>query len=207
MAQDEKKFEAIEQREHADTKPESSPDPFDLNRLKLDQSFIETVGIKRVRTHVPVRKPTDQEWVQVNPDAKYRGNFGVIKLKADNEIYLVVREMALELAQWCYPVPMFTVVSSTGIVFLWPVRLPGRDGKDLPAWSTEREAADDAQKYWVQIDWKDELRANEHTISNLTTEPKLPTETFQELLTIAFKGGRLIDSLDHPVVKQLRGLD
>jgi hypothetical protein len=59
MAPDEKKVEAFDQQEHA-TKSENAPDPFDLDRLKLAQSFVETVGIKRVRTHVPVRKPSDQ---------------------------------------------------------------------------------------------------------------------------------------------------
>jgi hypothetical protein len=206
MGPDEKKVEALDQQEN-ETKSENAPDPFDLDRLKLDQSFIEKAGIKRVRTHVPVRKPSDQDWARVHPDEKYRGNFGVIKLKSDGEIYLVVREIAFDLAQWCHPVTLFTVVSSTGVVFLWPVRLPGPDGKDHPAWSSEREAAAQAQKCWVQIQWKSELRANEYMVSERTTAPKLPTETFQELLALAFKDGRLIDNLDHPVVKQLRGLD
>ncbi len=36
-------------------------------------------------------------------------------------------------------------------------------------------------------------------------EPEWPVENMRDLLEIAFKGGRLIDSIDHPVLKRLRG--
>ena len=36
-------------------------------------------------------------------------------------------------------------------------------------------------------------------------DPQWPEKTFQELLQIAFKDGKLIDSEDHPVVQQLNG--
>ena len=51
------------------------------------------------------------------------------------------------------------------------------------------------------------LGANEIDISEkMTAKPKWPTDTFQELLKIAF-AGRLIDNADHVVVRRLRGLD
>jgi hypothetical protein len=36
-------------------------------------------------------------------------------------------------------------------------------------------------------------------------DPQWPEKTFQELLQIAFKDGKLIESEDHPVVQQLNG--
>jgi hypothetical protein len=39
----------------------------------------------------------------------------------------------------------------------------------------------------------------------MTAEPKWPAATFQEMIEIAF-GSRLIESVDHVVVKRLRGL-
>ena len=33
------------------------PNPFDPASLRLDQSFADTVGVKRLLTTVPVRKP------------------------------------------------------------------------------------------------------------------------------------------------------
>ena len=32
---------------------------------------------------------TAQEWIRVHPDPAFRGNFGVIILKDDNEVYLL----------------------------------------------------------------------------------------------------------------------
>jgi hypothetical protein len=88
------------------------------------------------------------------------------------------------------------------------VPLPGPDGKDNPWWSSARDAAKEAQKFWVRIWSNMNLGAYEFATSpKKKAEPKFPPETFQELVKIAFKDGRLIDSLDHPVVKQLLGLD
>ena len=36
-------------------------------------------------------------------------------------------------------------------------------------------------------------------------DPEWPSESLGELLKIAFKGGKLIDAVDHPVLKRLRG--
>jgi hypothetical protein len=191
----------------AAAEPESAPDPFDLNRLTLDQSFAETIGVKRLLKHVPVGKPGNQDWVRVYPRADYRGDFSVIILKNERETYLVSREMSAELASECVPVTIFVAVSSVGVVRLWPVRLPGPDGKDLAWWRTEREGAEQAMTIWTRIKPNMNLGANEIYVSDkMTAEPKWPTETFQELLKIAF-AGRLVDKIDHPVVKRLRGLD
>ena len=43
--------------------------PFDdLMSLRLDQSYADTVGVKKLLTTVPVRKPHRQEFVRVHPD-------------------------------------------------------------------------------------------------------------------------------------------
>ena len=37
-------------------------------------------------------------------------------------------------------------------------------------------------------------------------ELKWPEVSFQELVRLAFRGGRLINDFDHPVIRQIRGL-
>ena len=54
------------------TTPQAPPDPFDPANLRLSQSFTETVGVKKLLTTVPVRKPSPQEFVRVHPDPEYR---------------------------------------------------------------------------------------------------------------------------------------
>jgi len=62
------------------TKPD---DPFDLANLRLDQSFVESAGVKKLLTTVPVRKPNPQDFVRVHPDPGYRETLAVIELKED----------------------------------------------------------------------------------------------------------------------------
>ena len=50
------------------TNHEPTPDPFDPAALRLDQSFADTVGVKKHVTTVPVRKPNRQDFVRVHPD-------------------------------------------------------------------------------------------------------------------------------------------
>jgi hypothetical protein len=182
-----------------------APNPFDLDRLALPQSFAETVGVRKLLTHVPVGKPGGQDWSRVHPNPEFQRNLPVLNLRTEREMYLVTPEMLTELAGECVGVTMYTAISSQGVPRLWPVRLPGPDGKDLAWWSTEREAAELAKKQWVRIKANMALGANEIDVSAMTAEPRWPAATFQEMIEIAF-AGRLIDSVDHVVVKRLRGL-
>jgi hypothetical protein len=69
-----------------------------------------------------------------------------------------------------------------------------------------REAADEATRTWLRVNPNMSLGAYEMIVAeSITIEPQWPTLSFQELLRIAFRE-RLITSLDHPVVRRLRGL-
>ena len=41
-----------------------APNPFDPAALRLDQSYADTVGVKKLLTTVPVRKPNRQDFVR-----------------------------------------------------------------------------------------------------------------------------------------------
>ena len=45
---------------------------FDPAALRLNQSFADTVGVKKLTTTVPVRKPNRQDFVRVHPRPEYR---------------------------------------------------------------------------------------------------------------------------------------
>jgi hypothetical protein len=65
-------------------------DPFDLSKLRLDQSFVESAGVRKLLTTIPVRKPNPQDFVRVNPNPEYRAALAIIELKDDREVYLVL---------------------------------------------------------------------------------------------------------------------
>jgi hypothetical protein len=74
----------------------STPNPFgDLSALRLDQSYADTVGVKKLLTTVPVRKPNRQDFVRVHPDPGYRLTpAAIIEVTEDRDVYLVMPSMA-----------------------------------------------------------------------------------------------------------------
>jgi hypothetical protein len=180
-------------------------DPFDLDNLRLSQDFAETSGVKKLLTTIPVRKPNQQDFVRVHPDEAYRENFRAIDLKEERELYIITRDMQAELATECVPATLFTAINRQGVVFFWPVRLPGPDGKLNEWWRSAAEAATLAMRQWVRVKANMSLGAYEiFTAAGVMQEPVWPIAPLGELLKIAFRD-RIIDSPDHPVVKRLRG--
>src|SRR5262249_59305737 len=71
-------------------------DPFDLGSLRLNPSFIETAGVRKLLTTVPAHRPNPQDFVRVHPSAEYRLDVAMIDLKDDREDYLVRPEILSE---------------------------------------------------------------------------------------------------------------
>jgi hypothetical protein len=184
----------------------SPPDPFSPENLRLDQSFTETVAVKKLLTTIPVRKPGRQVFFRVHPNPEYRDSFPMIDLKDDREEYIVARHLVPELATELVHKQLCLAITRQGTVFFLPLRLPGSDGKDMEWWRSMREHAERAQTHWIRVISNQELGAYEalQAADNLS-EPEWPGLKFWDLIKIAFKD-YLITSLDHPVVKRLRGL-
>ena len=182
-------------------------DPFDPERLKLSQDFASSIGVQKELITVPVRKPSKEWFVQVNPDPDMRLQTAVIELKEDRETYIVAPALwsALSTEATFSPRLFVTAQNRQGVLFLWPIRLPGADGK-IDEWSkSAHEAANLAQGKWVRVASNMSLGAYEVFAAPAELNPpEWPDKSFRDLLSIAFKG-KHIDTLDHPVLKKLRG--
>jgi hypothetical protein len=183
----------------------STPDPFNPTNLRLSQSFVETAGVKKLLTTVPVRKPSPQDFVRVHPDPAYRENFPIIELKDEREEYIVVAELVPALVGEFVTKTLFTAINRQGTVFFWPVRLPSPDGKNLDWWRSSREAAELAMKSWIRVRANMNLGAYDiFQAESVIADPEWPQLAFWELIKIAFRD-HLVDRIDHPVIKRLRG--
>lgn len=180
----------------------SSLDP---SKLALPQDFAATLGVEKMITTVPVRKPNRQEFVRVHPGDDYLLQTMILELKDDRESYLVAPELWQELTGEAVPKVLYTGITRQNVVFLWPVRLPGEDGR-VDSWSqSAMEAAGMAMENWVRVAANMSLGA--YDIYKATAElppPTWPKLDFASLLSIAFKG-RYINNLEHPVLRRLRG--
>lgn len=183
-----------------------APDPFDLDNLRLSQSFTETAGVRKLLKTVPVHKPNPQDFVRVHPSPEFRDNFPVIELKEEREEYVITVDLVSELVGEFVSKTLFTAINRQGVVFLWPVRLPDPEGKQMEWRRSMREAAELAMTQWLRTKANMSLGAYEMYVAESTmSEPVWPEATYQELIKLAFRD-RLISSLDHPVIKRLRGL-
>jgi hypothetical protein len=197
-------FKAVDQNFDRNI-PAAIHDPFAPENLRLGQSFTETVGVRKLLTTVPVRKPGTQDWVRVRPEAEFRENFPLIELKDEREEYVVAAKLVPELIGEIVTKTLFVAVNRQGTVFLWPVRLPGPDGKDNEWWRSGREAADRATRAWVRVKANMNLGAYDiFEAASALSDPEWPELGFWDLIKIAFRD-HLIDTLDHPVLKRLRG--
>jgi hypothetical protein len=182
------------------------PDRDDLASIRLDQNFAETSGVKRLLTTIPVRRPNPQDFCRTHPSPDYRVNVGIIDLKEDREVYPVASHLVSELAGEVTFVTLFTSITRSGVVFLWPVRLPDPHGRKQEWHRSAREAAEMAATQWVRMQANMSLGAYEITVATgAMADPVWPDVSMTGLIKTAFRG-LIVDSIDHPVIKRLRGL-
>ena len=184
-----------------------APNPFDPAALRLDQSFADTVGVKKLLTTVPVRKPNRQDFVRVHPDPKYRLTpAAIIEVKEDREVYLVLPGIAQQLPPGEFSVvTLYLTINRQGVLHLWPVKLPNPEGKHLEWHRSAAEAAERATEKWVRVTSNMALGAYEisEAIKDFP-DPVWPDISLQEILKIAFRD-RIVADAGHTLLQRLRG--
>ncbi len=187
------------------TSEQAALDPFDPATLRLSQDFASTVGVKKVLTKVPCRKPNRQEFVRVRAGAEWRVDTAVFEDTLDKEMYLVAADLIPELAKEVHPVCLRLAINKQGDIFLWPCKLPGPDGRRNNWHESAVDAAKCAEKRWVRVSAN--MTAGMYDVYEATgdlAEPNWPDVSFRDVLELSFRDRR-IDSHDHPILKSLRG--
>lgn len=185
----------------------SSPNPFtDLSAMRLSQDFAADTRVKKLVTSVPVRRPSPQEFFRVHPDPSYQMTAAaIIELREDRELYFVHPEIVPSVAGEYRASMIVTVVNRQGVLSLWALKLPTADRRRDEWGHSALEAAELAMKRWVRIRANMSLSAYEIFVAEAKMpEPVWPDLSFPDILYIGFRD-RLIDHVDHPVLKRLRG--
>jgi hypothetical protein len=129
----------------------------------------------------------------------------VLELKEERETYVVDRGLWEAIPGELVAKVLFPYVNRQNVVALWPIRLPGSDGR-LDSWNlSAMEAATLAKALWVRLVPNHSLGAYDVLeAKGVVSEPEWPSESFETILQIAFKG-KFIQDLEHPVLRKLRG--
>lgn len=182
-------------------------DPFDLDNIAVSGTSAEDLGIEKPILHIPVDKPGRQDFFRVHPDPAYRLDARIIKLEAERESYLVTRAVWPAIPGETKLVKLVPCLTRLGTLYLWPLPMPDDlMGKRDTAWgTTARKAAEMAETKWVRMQANMAAGSYDVVTSDKIADPVWPKAEFKEMLKIAFGDGRLIDRMDHPVVRQLEG--
>jgi hypothetical protein len=174
-------------------------------QLKCSQDFDEEIGVQKMITTISIRKPGRQDFVRVHPDSDYRLETTILELKEERENYLVLPHLWSALPDEVVRKVLYTTVNRRGTLFFWPVRLPDSTGR-LDNWNrSAHKAAELAMSHWTRVKSNREAGQYETFVpTGELPEPEWPELPFNEMLRIAF-GDFQIESLDHPVLKRLRG--
>lgn len=199
--------------------PGTPADVFDrLETFRLRQSF-DRVTVRRPLTTVGIRKPKSHEWFQVHPTYRYEGTLFKAKEEGlSEEWFFPTDEAVLAILEELSPtglreVCIFWWVNRKKNSFVWPVELADSDGRQNDWHASMYEMLNlHGNGHWCRIEAGD--GGYSPTIADETdpaatlrlVKPEWPpVDHFGAVLRLAFKGGRAIDTPDHPLIKRLRG--
>lgn len=177
----------------------------DLTKLTLTQNFSQLAGVKKVVTTVPTRKPNKQLWLRVRSGAEWQVQVLTLTMQDTGDVYFVHPDLYGELADDVRPMMLYLYITRDGTLCLWPVSLPSEDGRLNPWAQSAHTAAKAAQLGWVKVVSSQSLGAYEIRVPTAKMdEPTWPDLSMREILNLAFRD-KLITSLEHPIVRGLRG--
>ena len=174
-----------------------------LTPFALARPTTQTAGVEKLLTTVPVRKPNKTEFVRVHPEMHF--DTMLLELKEDRESYLVLPHLLADVSGIAVPVSLKLAINRAGVLFLWPLRLPGEDGRSNVWHESAREAADLAVHRWVSMRANMSLGAYDiYQGAETLSEPQWPDKSMEDILKVAFRG-HVIGDAEHPVIKRLQG--
>ncbi len=184
---------------------EAHPNPFDPKRLRIGQRASEGQDVRRILVSVLVRKPTRQEFFRTHPVPEMWMEAAILEFKQDRQSFIVSPELAPYLPGEAVAKLLIPTITNHGALFLWAIKLSDEQGR-LDEWnSVALEAAERAKTKWIRL--MANMGAGTYDVLEAAgnfPDPVWPEKSLQELLEIAFKG-RVIDDMDHPVLRRLRG--
>ncbi len=184
--------------------PAADYDPFNPEAMRVDCGL--DADVAPVLTMVPVRKPKRTEWFRRHPD--YVVDTAIVERDTgmDKESYLVMPAVAHLVASELRPVRLFVVMNRVGTTILWPIKLARGDNDHIHRIAdTALMAAEQALSLWTKMVWSSDLGAYEmFRAKGDLGEPDWLDTSFRDLIEIGFRG-KVIDSPDHPVIRELEG--
>lgn len=187
--------------------PAQDLDIFEKEEMFALRPEAGAINVRREQLMIAVKKPGKTSFIRVHPGKDYRKDVMLMEDKLHGETYLVTANMQLGIGQHAQPFRLYVYITREKNIALWPIRLPGADGKKNSYWESAMGAASTAMREWLRIEA--DISAGSYVSyspenQSLFPEPQWPEYTMTDILRKAFSG-KVIDSADHVLLKQLRG--
>jgi hypothetical protein len=186
-------------------RPAALPITSNGDAAKYVRSTGELTDIKPVKRlgSIEVRKPKKSEWFRAHP--KMIAEIFVIKRESTGDFYAVDPGLAGELADEIREAYLVACVSDEGALFLWPILKTKSDGSGIQLFESDLEDLSLSRAKWIRRQWSFGSKSYKVDEADTDKVPEWPeTEDIAEWVSRAFRG-RLIDDLNHQLVRRLRG--
>jgi hypothetical protein len=178
----------------------------DLERFRINQDFATHVQTRKVAVSVSVRRPDRQHWIFIHADRRWRAAVALLEDKLNQRTFIVIPELVPELNADLVPKLLVAYATRQGNVSLWPIRMPDESGRLDTYSESALSIVEQYSAQWIRVlpNQTDRCYDVLQSPSSELTPPKWPEGGFEQLFSLAFKN-RVIDHIDHPVLKTFRG--
>ncbi len=176
-----------------------------ISAMRLSANYGATLGVKKLLTNVPVGRPKKTNFFRSHPADDMTFPAMLLEQKESNETYLVLPEVAQEISELVRPMQMHAAIDRHNNISLIPVPLPGEDGSRNPWHESLAQAVQLSKDKWLRISANMSLGGYDVFVAEATlSEPEWPEYGIEALIEVAFRG-KIITSLEHPIVQSLLG--
>jgi hypothetical protein len=198
--------------ESQETSPEDKPEPATttkstsslLSSLRLPDTYSASGG-----TTLPLKptfgKMNKHRFCRVHLGAEFKFRCLLVDDKENGETYLAAPNMAGHLGSLATPKTIRLAVDNSGVPKLIAEPDVDPSGRRNLWQSSYKEAIKQAETDWVRVEAN--MQAGQYEITKSTNDlgdPRWPKQSIDELINDAF-AGRIIDSPEHPYIRQIQG--
>jgi hypothetical protein len=173
----------------------------DLKNVRLPTNYGATLGVKKLLTTIQVGRPKKAQFFRTHQSEDMVFPSLILENNEAQETYVVYPAVAQAISELVRPVFLHAAIDRQNNVSLIPVPLPGDSGIRHPAHESLAQAVEYAKLKWIRLNFNKHISGYDiYQAEALLPEPEWPSGDIESYVQVAFRG-RIITSLDHPVIQ------
>lgn len=188
------------------TIPDLSVGGFDIASLALPQGFNALAAVQMEITAIPLKRPSKQAFFATLSDRTSWFTVPVLQDDSEGKSYILTPQVREQIPDDWSPKVLVPCVTRQGTLYLWPIKLPDADGRS-DTWNESALAiVCNCGNRWIRVKSNRESGTYEAVTPVADFAPPVWPEDIPGLFRKA-SANLVIDRIDHPVIKRLRGVE